>query len=287
LTCSRILTFDIEDWFHILEVDEVANIEKWAKLESRIYKNVEYILDTLDKFDTKATFFILGWIADFYPDLVRQIALRGHDLGSHSYAHKLVYKQSKSDFEYDLRLSIEKIEACTGVVVNKYRAPGFSIKNDCFWAFDCLAKNGIEIDGSLFCAPRSHGGISGFDINEPVYIKTIYGDNILCMPMTYFDFLNKKIILEGGGYFRIAPWQFLNFVYSRNTRYSMSYFHPRDFDSLQPRLSNLSLIKRFKTYAGLRYSYQKFERLIGTYDFVSVDEFIEKDTRKRKTISLD
>jgi polysaccharide deacetylase family protein (PEP-CTERM system associated) len=155
----NILTFDIEEWFHC---DFISDSSSWIKYETRIYKNVDLILEHLSSKNQKATFFILGWIADRYPDVVKKIKEENHEIGCHSYFHGLVHQMSKQDFFNDTEKAIKKTEDIIGEKVNIYRAPGFSITENTPWAFEILAKLGIEYDCSIFPASHDYGGFPSF-----------------------------------------------------------------------------------------------------------------------------
>lgn len=161
---NYILTFDIEEWFHILDIDSLEEKKDWNRFEQRVYENTQRILDLLKENNIKASFFVLGWIAKNYPDLVQKISDQGHEVGTHSFNHLLIYKYSPKEFEKDLKDSVNSIQKIINKKVRLFRAPGFSIKKDNLWAFEILAKENISIDSSVFPAARSHGGISDISI---------------------------------------------------------------------------------------------------------------------------
>ena len=198
----KILTFDIEDWFHILDHDETDLVYAWDHFPSRVEENVNTILDVLDTHDQKASFFILGWIADKFPDLVREIVDRGHHIGCHSYAHQLVYSQSVLGFREDLYRSKSIIEATIGRPIDSYRAPGFSINSESMWAFEVLYELGFRTDSSIFPANRAHGGIESFPYAQPV-LGTVGDDSIKLFPINSRRIFGHDFIFSGGGYFRI------------------------------------------------------------------------------------
>ena len=266
----KILTFDIEDWYHILDLPHVADPKDWKSFEPRIHAGVHRILDTLDEFDIHATFFCLGWIAENYPDIIRDIGNRGHDIGTHSYYHQLVYTMSQKEFTADLVKSITTIENITGKKVLSYRAPGFSITPEQNWIYPILADNGIKISSSIFPARRSHGGSSDFIVNNPVLVTGNYSNGIAEFPISTTKFLNRNVVVTGGGYFRLAPSRLINHVI-KSSHYTMTYFHPRDFDPNQPRLENLSLLRKFKLYYGLENSLSKLKRILDKENWQSIN----------------
>ncbi len=245
----HIITFDIEDWFHVLDNPDTNNIEQWKAFPSRLESGVNKLLGFCDQAGVKATFFILGWVAERAPDVIAEIARRGHEIACHSYRHQLVYTQTAGEFERDLVTALERIEAATGIRPNAYRAPGFSITARSVWAFDILARNGIKIDGSIFPAPRAHGGLPSFPAGGPCLLETDNSRQLKIFPMSFGHVLGRRIVFSGGGYFRVLPYAALKRGFERAS-YVMTYFHPRDFDPEQPIVPGLSPIRRFKSYVG-------------------------------------
>lgn len=261
----RVLTFDIEDWFHILDNSSTRAEVDWCRYESRIKRNVERILDVLDSHKQKATFFCLGWVARRHPDVMRMICEAGHELASHSDSHQLVYEQTREEFAADLHRSIDAIEQASGLKVRAYRAPGFSIIHGFEWAFDELAAAGIEIDSSVFPAPRAHGGLPEWDLRGPAILATASGP-LKLLPMNTVRLFGRSFVFSGGGYFRLCPVSALERLFASQP-YVMTYFHPRDFDPGQPVLTGLSTMRRFKSYVGLKTAMSKLERLIELFEF--------------------
>ena len=271
----NILTFDIEEWFHIKFDSDFLDENQILKYENRIDNNMQFIFDILDQYNLKATFFCLGWVAKKYPQILKKIIEKGHELGPHSNLHKLVYTQNKDDFSEDLRLSIKSIEDVTGKKVELYRAPSFSINHDNTWAFEEMVKQGIKIDCSIFPAKRKVGGFQEFNLTKPSKILTKGNIEIKEFPINTFKLFNTKIIFSGGGYFRIIPYFFLKRMMNTSD-YVMTYFHPRDFDPSQPVLNDISLIRYFKSYIGLSSSKKKLDRLFKDFKFMSVGDACEE-----------
>ena len=266
----NILTFDIEEWFHILDHDhEKYAIKNWNKLESRVEEFTEKILFLLEKKNISATFFIVGWVAEKFPKLVSSIQSHNHEIASHSYYHQLCYELDRETFIEDTKRSISVLEEITGTKVVSYRAPGFSIKNENFWMLEILRMNGILNDCSVFSANRMHGGIQGRNFKIPFKIDTKYG-NLYEFPMSYSRVFGKKIIFSGGGYFRVTPTFLLNYLFTK-TDYNMVYIHPRDIDATQPKIQGLSKLRHLKHYIGLASCYSKIENLL-VNEFMTVTE---------------
>jgi len=262
----KILTFDIEEWFHILDNDATKTEAEWEGFESRIHGNMDKIHEMLG--DQKATFFCLGWVARKYPEVLKDIDRRGHEIATHSDLHQLAYEQNRQTFEQDLERSIKSIEDIIGKKVRAYRAPGFSFMEQNKWVFEVLMKNGIEIDASIFPAERSHGGFAQFGHAEPCWID-IDGMRMKEFPINLSSFGGKNLIFSGGGYFRLFPYPLLDFM-TKNSDYVMTYFHPRDFDAEQPMVPGLNFVRKFKSYYGLKGCLPKLDKLIKKHEFVDI-----------------
>lgn len=281
----KILTFDIEEWFHILDNTSTKKEVDWVKYESRIDRNMERIFSLLAENQQKATFFCLGWVARKYPDIIKKIAAQGYEIATHSDLHQLAYEQDYNAFKADLLTSIKALEDVTGKKVRAYRAPGFSIKQENKWVFETLIECGIEIDCSVFPAKRTHGGFEEFGHAEPCWIE-INGLKIKEFPINLYTGLGVPTIFSGGGYFRLLPYFALNNL-TKNANYMMTYFHPRDFDAGQPMIEELSFLRRFKSYYGLNLSLPKLERLIQNHDFIDLQTADSQvDWEKAKVVSI-
>ena len=266
----NILTFDIEEWFHILDNGSTKTEKEWAGYESRIHANVDRILELLAEKKQSATFFCLGWICERYPEVITKIDQCGHEIGSHSHMHQLVYEQSPSQFRGDLERSILVLEDTIGKKVTSYRSPGFSLTANNYWVFDILSEFGIDTDCSIFLAARAHGGIRDFSYSKPFLIK-VNGKVIREFPINFYRVMGAKVLFSGGGYFRLLPYPVIRRMFN-DLDYVMTYFHPRDFDPDQPYIKNLSLIRKFKSYYGLTNSFRKLKGLISEFEFCSLQE---------------
>ncbi|MBP8156543.1 MAG: polysaccharide deacetylase family protein [Leadbetterella sp.] len=262
----KILTFDIEEWFHILDNDATKTEAEWEGFESRIHGNMDKIHGMLG--NQKATFFCLGWVARKFPEVLKEIDRRGHEIATHSDLHQLAYEQNRQTFKQDLERSIKSIEDVIGKKVRAYRAPGFSLMEQNKWVFEVLMKNGIEIDASIFPAERSHGGFAQFGHAEPCWID-IDGMRMKEFPINLSSFVGKNLIFSGGGYFRLFPYPLLDLM-TKNSDYVMTYFHPRDFDAEQPMVPGLNFIRKFKSYYGLKGCLPKLDKLIKKHEFIDI-----------------
>jgi polysaccharide deacetylase family protein (PEP-CTERM system associated) len=263
----RILAFDVEDWFHILDNASTRTEKEWQAFPSRIHEATDRILKLLSDRQLAATFFCLGWVAERFPQIVKRIASLGHEVASHSHRHQLVYEQSPAELREDVVRSIAVLEDLTGHKVRAYRAPGFSATPENPWLFDVLHESGIEIDCSIFPARRAHGGFPGFP-PEPTWIE-LNGARLKEFPMNTTRLLGRDLVFSGGGYFRLLPYPVIRRLVDQSP-YLMTYFHPRDFDPDQPVLEDLGPLRRFKSYVGLRSAYRKLEALLDDTDFVDL-----------------
>ncbi len=281
----NILTFDIEEWFHILDNDSTKTEKEWSNYEYRLEANMDRIFDLLNRKNQKATFFCLGWIAREFPKVIEQIDALGYEIATHSDKHQLAYEQNKKQFSNDLEKSIKSIEDITGKKVISYRAPGFSIKDENRWVFEELITQGIEIDCSVFPAKRSHGGFESYGHARPSLIQ-VNETSLKEFPVNLFEVFNKKIIFSGGGYFRLLPYWMIKYM-AKNSDYVMTYFHPRDFDKEQPIIDELSLFRKFKSYYGLAGAFNKLEMLIGDFEFIDLNTATSRiDWNNVKIITL-
>ena len=262
------LSFDIEDWFHMVEIDAVEDPEIWPQLPSIVVRYTQLILDILAVSDTRATFFVLGWVAERYPEIVKGIVDGGHELATHGYWHRKVYEMTPDEFRDDMRRSIDLLESQSGKKMRGFRATSFSITPGAEWAFDVLHDVGIEYDASLFPAPRGHGGYPCPD--EP-HISTIApsGRPMPELPMSVMQLGPWRLPFSGGGYLRVLPRMLIRRGFDQlnaQGRPTVVYLHPRDFAPDSPRVK-MPLIRRFKCYAGAASTRPKLEALLRRYRF--------------------
>ena len=258
---NNILSVDVEDWFHILELDGAPDIQRWSTLESRVERNFHLLLDTFDETETKATCFFLGWIAERFPNLIAEAHHRGHEVASHGYAHQLIYTQTQSQFSEDIRRAKNILENITGKSVEGYRAPGFSITEQTPWALDEISAAGYHYDSSIFPAPRGHGGLVGTPL-QPYHVKI--GDKTLIeFPISVAPILKRMVCFFGGGYLRLFPYPLIARMtksVNKQGRPVIYYLHPREVDPSHPRLP-MGFVRRFKSYINLHSTLPKLKRL--------------------------
>ena len=270
------LSFDIEDWFHMVEIPAVADPRKWDELPTLVVERTRWILDTLASHGVRATFFVLGWVARKYPEIMRMIAGGGHELGTHSFWHRRVDQLTPDEFAADLRDSIDVLQQESSQKVRGFRAPSFSITPGAEWALDVLLDAGIEYDASLFPARRGHGGYP-CPQEAHAFNHTPSGRAIPELPMSVLPLGPLRLPFSGGGYLRLLPAPMIRYGFDRFTRRGMPvvvYLHPRDFAPDCPRVP-MSLRRRFKCYVGLETTAGKLNMLLGRYKFDTCSSILE------------
>lgn len=266
----NILTFDIEEWYHF---DIYSTEDKWGNYEPRIDLYLPKVLDKLEEKNVKATFFCLGWIVRKYPDILKRIVERGHEIGCHTDKHFFVREMTPESFNEDLRLALDSIENVTGKKVVSFRAPAFTISEDSIWAFEILAKNGIINDSSIFPVMRSYGGFPSFGEAKPTLI-THKGLSIKEFPMNTGKICGRDFVFGGGGYFRLFPLKIIKKLMNQSD-YNITYLHMRDFDYEQYRFQYFTITRYFKSYYGLKGAYSKFEKMMDDFKWISMEQASE------------
>ena len=267
------LSIDVEDWFCAYNLSEIVSREQWKTSESRVVSNTLKLLDLLGEKNIRATFFILGWIGEQFPDLVKEIDRRGHEIGTHGYSHALLTALTRDEFEKDLIRSLDVLRPHTGKEIIGFRAPSFTITESTYWALDILKKHGIKYDSSVFPVGfHSDYGISEVSL-EPYEIS----QGLWEFPMSCFDLFKRRIPCCGGGYFRLFPYWFIRYGIkqcNRKGRPVVFYIHPWEIDNDQPRL-HLSVTKRFRHYYNLEKTQKRLSRLLNDFEFAAICDVLE------------
>ncbi len=271
---KNILSVDVEDWFHILELSTTPNINTWNNLESRVKNNFYDLLDEFDQTDTKVTCFFLGWVAEKFPEIVKEAHQRGHEIASHGYSHQLIYSQSRQEFINDIIKTKKILEDITRQTVNGYRAPGFSIVKNTTWVMDELVKAGYKYDSSIFPTSHGHGGMNDANI-FPHKIETKYG-TIREFPLSVVNLFKKRICFFGGGYLRLFPYSMIRYMSKRvnkENRPVIYYIHPREIDPNHPRLQ-MGWKRKFKSYINLKSTLPKLKNLLSEQNITSFSHWL-------------
>ena len=260
---KNILTIDLEDWYQGIELPPC----EWSKCEYRVERSVRLLLEILDESGTKATFFVLGYVAEKFPRLVREVAEQGHEIGTHGHGHELVYKLTPAQFASDLKRSIDCLEQTIDNPIKIYRAPYFSITEESIWAIEILTEHGIEYDSSISSINNYRYGIP----NVPSYLHNIKTQNgsLLEIPISTIEILGRTSAIIGGFYFRFFPYYLIKRAIQQINREGHSavvYLHPWELDPHHPRL-NLPLRIKLTHYHNLLNTEKKLRALLKDFDF--------------------
>jgi polysaccharide deacetylase family protein (PEP-CTERM system associated) len=262
------MTVDVEDYFHVSAFDGILPRSQWESIESRVVANTERILEIFQDTNVRATFFVLGWVAERYPGLVRRIAAEGHELASHGYAHRLVYDLTPRMFRDDIRRSKLIMEQAASVAVRGYRAPSYSVTPRSLWALDILIEEGFTYDASIFPIHHDRYGIP-LSPRHPYRLHRAVGE-ILEAPASTVRWGPFNFPVAGGGYFRILPYAWTRWGIERinrtEGRAAIFYIHPWEVDPDQPRLSG-SALSRFRHYRNLDKTEPRLRHMLKEFRF--------------------
>ena len=272
----NILSVDVEDYFQVSAFSDLVARSEWDSKPSRLAENLKRTLSILDEHQTKATFFVLGWVAERFPRETREIAEQGHEIASHSYDHRLVYELSREEFREDVRRSKAILEDISSTPVVGYRAPSFSITPQVGWAWEVLAEEGYLYDSSQF--PVHHDRYSNPNGERFVHRKRLAGggSTLAEFPLTTLRLLGVNIPVAGGGYLRALPLRLiLRGIAKTNERNfpAVIYVHPWELDPGQPRIP-VPRFRRFRHYVNLHKTERKLRRLLEQCSFAPVREFL-------------
>lgn len=276
---KNILTIDVEEHFQVEAFYQVIPRSSWDRRQSRLTMNMMRLLDMFDEYGARATFFVLGWIADKYPNLVGMIKLRGHELATHGYNHESLKRMNESEFKSDLLRSVNAIGKAAGVKVRGFRAPTFSADRKVEWIWETLLACGIEYDSSIF--PIYHDLYGDPRAPRFPYFVNSDGGSILEIPPTTYSVFGRLLPACGGGSFRLFPyWYTKRAIQAYNQRGypAMIYLHPWEIDPNQPREA-AGLKSRIRHYTNLHTVERKLRRLLGSYEFGPVCDIYPRAAR--------
>jgi polysaccharide deacetylase family protein (PEP-CTERM system associated) len=277
-----IFSIDVEDWYHILDVDSAPEISRWDALPVRVEANFRRLLAIMAERQVHATCFFIGHIAKRFPHLVREAAEHGHEIASHSYEHRLVYTMTPAEFLEDASRSRKLLEDIAGVPVTGFRASGFSVTEGTPWFFEKLVEAGYGYDSSTFPATRGHGGMKSGRL-EPHRLKTPAGE-LVEFPVTVTEVLGKRLCFFGGGYLRLFPFPLvrrMSHAVLDQGRPVIFYVHPREIDPDHPRLP-MKASRRFKTYVNLRTMEPKIRGIFAEFPVTTFRDYIEQNRASLK-----
>jgi len=248
---NKTMTVDVEDFYQVGAFENDIKIDDWDNHEFRVGNNTRRILEIFEKNDVKATFFVLGWVAERDPELVKLIVEKGHELACHGYNHQKIFNQTPEEFFEDIKRSKLLLEEISGVKVNGYRAPSFSIDKRNEWAFDLIKEAGFLYSSSTYSVKHDHYGTPDWP-SEPYQLK----NGLWEYPQSTVDIMGRKIPVGGGGYFRLFPLFLSDFLMNKfesQNRYPyIFYFHPWEIDPEQPKIKTASFKSRFRHYVNLK-----------------------------------
>ena len=282
------LTFDIEEYFHAEAFAKALRPEEWPGLESRVVDTTERLLDILDYADARGTFFVLGWVAERYPALVKDIAARGHELACHGYGHQMIQRQSRQDFAKDVQRAKTAIEDATGTPVIGYRAPTFSITRDTLWSLEVLWEAGFLYDSSIFPILHDRYGISdaprfphrmAVGNGKGAPNGTDAGHSIAEFPLSTISVLGRRLPIAGGGYFRLAPYlvtrRAIRHLNIKEQQPAVVYLHPWELDLHQPKL-RAGWLTQLRHSINIKSTEGKLRLLLRDFRFAPVRDVLVK-----------
>jgi polysaccharide deacetylase family protein (PEP-CTERM system associated) len=267
-TVLNALTIDVEDYYQVTAFERHIERRAWDDFPSRVVTNTQRLLKLLEQHQVRATFFVLGWVADRFPNLVREIHRAGHEVGSHSYWHRLIYQLKPEEFRTDLLRSKAVLEDVIGEPVTCFRAPSFSITRKSLWALEILAAEGIRCDSSVYPIYHDRYGIPG--AQRCLHHMATPAGSLWEFPPTVVRVGRVNLPVSGGGYFRLYPFSFTARCLNRVNRQSepfMFYIHPWEIDPEQPRLRLGSRVARARHYVNLASTEKKLARLLDRFAF--------------------
>lgn len=263
------MSVDVEDYFHVAALSNAISRDDWDGMSARVEQNTHRLLRVFDETDTRATFFVLGWVAERYPQLVREIHARSHEVACHGYSHKLVYEQTPEEFRAETLRSKQLLEDITGVPVQGYRAASYSITLRSRWALDILVEAGFAYDSSIFPVRHDLYGMPGAQ-RFPHVLDTELGAKLVEFPPSTARLLGQNVPASGGGYFRLYPYALSRWLIRRvnegESQPAVFYLHPWEVDPEQPRVQ-ASWRSNFRHYNNLEKCECRLRRLLDDFRF--------------------
>ncbi len=302
----NILTIDVEEYFQVENLKKVISDSNWSKHESRVRASTDKVLKILAETDQKATFFVLGWVAEKNPNLIKRIVEAGHEIASHGYSHKRIFTQTKDEFREDVRKSKRILENIMKKPVIGYRAPTYSVNKKTLWALDVLREEGFEYDSSIFplrydrkafgeekrypykiCpadqkistfAASSSRKTKKNKLNSDLSFESGDHSHFLWeFPISSLKILNRSFPFSGGGYFRLLPYRIIKRgieAINKQGAPAIVYMHPWEIDPKQPRFKT-GMLRTFRHYHNLRGTESKLKKLLGDFKFISIKDYIK------------
>lgn len=273
------MTVDVEDYFHVAAFSDAISRGSWSNQPLRVEANTHRLLDLFDSHNIKATFFMLGWVAEKLPQLTREIASRHHEVACHGYSHQLVYTQTPDEFYTETKKAKSIIEDQIQARLTGYRAASYSITLKSLWALDALADLEFEYDSSIFPVRHDRYGIPG-SARFPYIIETRNGKQLIEYPISTYSPAGFSIPVAGGGYFRLFPYWFtaaaLKAINTTEKKPFIFYLHPWEIDPNQPRVKNAKWFSRFRHYNNLDTTEARLGKLLSNFEFGRVRDVLSE-----------
>ena len=273
---KNIFTVDLEEWFVVEILAGKYTKKDWENLVSTVVDDSLILLEILNRHNVKATWFVLGWVADKFPELIQEISDYGHEISCHSYHHQRVDQLNKEQFKKDTEQAINTLIKSTGKMPFGYRAPSWSINNLNSWAFEVLADLGFVYDSSIF--PIKHD-IYGWADGPRRDFKMQFesGKTLIELPATTYKLFGKNIPVAGGGYFRHSPYWYTKSIIkslNKSKQPAIFYIHPWEVNPNLPKIEGLSAIQRFRTYSSTELLTHKVEKLLKDFKFTNMADYL-------------
>ena len=269
---TNAISIDVEDYFQVSAFEHSIDRNNWDKLEHRVAANMDKVLALFDETDVKATFFILGWVAERYPEIVDKIVKNGHELASHGYGHQRVTDLSRDQFKEDISRAKKILQDLSGLDVKGYRAPSYSIGKENIWALEVLAETGHEYSSSIYPIQHDHYGYP----EAPRFTFKDKKTGLVEIPITTMKFMNRMFPAGGGGFFRFYPYSItrwaINRVNKNDLQPTVFYLHPWEIDPTQPRQKNISSKTRFRHYLNLDKTENRLRQLLSDFNWGRMDD---------------
>lgn len=276
-TVTNLLTVDVECWFHAHNMKTIVSKGEWDSIPTRIVENIDRILELLKKHDTTATFYILGWVAKKFPEVVQMIHAAGQDIGTHGYYHNFITEMTPMEFEDDLTKSMEELTKLTSKPIISHRASNFTVTKSTLWALDIMAKHGIEYDSSIFPVKRNRYGIGDYPNRMPHKIELDSGRSIYEIPLSTLAMGKKLLPIAGGGFLRLYPYRVTHQYIDQMNKAGLPavvYFHPWELDTKQKK-QNVRLDKKFQHYVNMDSTDWKLSHLMERFKFGSLPDTLK------------
>ena len=274
---ANAITVDVEEYFQVTAFNGGAPVARWDDYESRVVPATEEVLSLLSWYETKATFFVVGWVAERHPALVKAIRNEGHEIACHGYAHREICEQTPESFREDVRRAKNILEDITGKCIRGYRAPTFSVTDETLWSLDILIEEGFQYDSSIFPIRHDRYGIPDAERFPSVVSRgNGNGNGIWEFPMSTLRTMGMNLPFSGGGYLRLLPPSIVSWAIEKLNRQgqpAIIYVHPWEFDPGQPRVRS-SFVTRFRHYHNLSQMKRKFEYLLARHKFTTVSQVL-------------